>query len=152
MLDVETGEASPVRESEFVEGGATFSPDGNWIAYHSNESGEFHVYVIPWPDKGRRWQVSKQEAVYPSWTSNGDWIVFQHTIGQIMSAKVATGGGTFVVEELDVAFETATPQAGGAQWSVQADGSTFLTIPDSLSEADSGMKLTFGWPLELEGK
>ncbi len=150
VLDLEKGEASPVRESEFIDISATFSPDGKWVAYSSNESGEFQIYVVPWPDKGRRWQVSKEQSVYPFWTSDGREIVFVRSSGEIVRAKVATGGGTFVVESLDVVFETGGPQAGGAEWSVTADGSTFLVIPDTLAEADSGLKLTFGWPSELE--
>jgi Tol biopolymer transport system component len=152
VLDLESGKTTPARATEFIEGGATFSPDGNWIAYHSNESGEFQVYVMPWPDKGRRWQVSKEAGVYPAWTTNGREIAFVLITGQIVKARVATAGGTFAVAALNQLFETGSPTTGGAEWSVTPDGSTFLTIPDALSEADPGMKLTFNWPLELEGK
>jgi serine/threonine protein kinase/Tol biopolymer transport system component len=150
VLDLESGKASPVRESGFIDGGATFSPDGKWVAYHSNESGTFQVYVIPWPDRGRRWQVSKESGVYPFWTSNGREIAFVSGSGQITKAKVATSSGTFVVESVENLFETSGPTGGGAEWSVTADGSTFLTIPDTLSKSDPGMKLTFNWPEDLK--
>ena len=46
-------------ETEFMERNAALSPDGRWMAYQSNEAGEFEVYVRPFPDvNGGRWQVS----------------------------------------------------------------------------------------------
>jgi dipeptidyl aminopeptidase/acylaminoacyl peptidase len=152
VLDVESGEASPVRQTKFGEGGGKFSPDGKWIAYHSDESGEWHIYVMPWPDRGRRWQVSKSPAVYPTWTDGGRELMFHEIGGTILAARVSGEGGTFVVDEPAPRLEIGGPNAGGARWSVTPDASTYLTIPDSLTETDPGLKLTFGWVEELKGK
>jgi Tol biopolymer transport system component len=59
--------------SVFVEGGAlvtipVFSPDGRWVAYLSNESGTFEVYVRPFPGPGGRWQVSNAGGFWPTWS------------------------------------------------------------------------------------
>jgi eukaryotic-like serine/threonine-protein kinase len=152
VLDVESGKASPVRQTKFGEGGGKFSPDGKWIAYHSEESGEWHIYVMPWPDKGRRWQVSKSPAVYPTWTDGGRELLFHEISGRILAARVSGEGGTFVVDEPAPRLEIGSPNAGGARWSVAPDASMYLTIPDSLTETDPGLKLTFGWVEELKGK
>ena len=51
-------------ETDFTERNAALSPDGRWMAYQSNESGQFEVYVRPFPDvNGGRWQVSSMAAV-----------------------------------------------------------------------------------------
>ena len=49
--------------------GARFSPDGRWVAYHSDESEEFEIYVTPFPGPGRRWQVSTSSGAYPEWSA-----------------------------------------------------------------------------------
>ena len=48
------------------------SPDGKWVAYHSNESGEFQVYVRPFPDvHGGRQQISTSGGTRATWSRNG---------------------------------------------------------------------------------
>ena len=151
MLDLETKEASPVRQSRFGEFDAIFSPDGRWIAYTCIESGTNQVYVMPFPDKGRRWQVSTGDVggLFPSWTTSGE-IIFQTGPGDLMTAKVSTNSGTFGVEGVNKLFQTAPTEPGGAKWSCSPDGKTFLAIPNSLSKVDREMKLTFNWPVVLD--
>jgi serine/threonine-protein kinase len=52
-------------------GSATFSPDGRWIAYTSDESGRYEVYVRPYPGPGGPWQVSAEGGQQPRWARNG---------------------------------------------------------------------------------
>ena len=66
----------PVRETEFVELAPRFSPDGQWIAYSSNESGRREVYVRPFPGPGGKWQISTQGGVHPYWRRDGKEIFF----------------------------------------------------------------------------
>jgi len=148
VLNLESGEESPIRQSEFGEGNAEFSPDGQWIVYQSVESGRPEVYVMSFPDKGRRWQVSTEGGLFPTWTSHGEEIIFQSGtgFGQLMAASVSTASGTFVVTGLTRLFDVAPAEQGGMKWSVTPDGKTFLTIPRSLSRTDREMKLTFNRP------
>lgn len=54
------------------QGFPALSPDGSWLAYHSNESGQFEVYVRPFPNTSAgRTQVSIDGGLYPVWASNG---------------------------------------------------------------------------------
>ena len=57
--------------SPFIESEAAFSHDGRWLAYESNESGRFEVYVRPFPGPGGKWQVSTDGGEYPTWSRNG---------------------------------------------------------------------------------
>jgi serine/threonine-protein kinase len=53
-------------QSSFVDRHPAFSPDGRWLAYSSNESGVFQVYVRAFPDRGGKWQISTSGGLYPS--------------------------------------------------------------------------------------
>ena len=65
-------------ENEAFEGHTDVSPDGRWIAYASNESGQFEVYVRPFPnvDEGR-WQISRAGGVAPRWGPDSREVFFQ---------------------------------------------------------------------------
>ncbi len=54
-----------------------FSSDGRWLAYTSNESGKYEVYVRAFPDKGGKWQISNAGGAYPIWSSNGHELFFR---------------------------------------------------------------------------
>jgi eukaryotic-like serine/threonine-protein kinase len=55
------------------EGGGQFSPDGRWIAYASDESGQMQVYVRPFPGPDRKVPVSTQGGTQPLWSPKGNW-------------------------------------------------------------------------------
>src|SRR5262249_16210241 len=50
---------------------SSFSPDGKWLAYASNESGIYQVYVGAFPDTGGKWQISSDGGTYPMWSRSG---------------------------------------------------------------------------------
>jgi Tol biopolymer transport system component len=67
------GEQKPVPflHSGAIESGGVFSPDGRWLAYCSNESGRSEIYVVPYPKKDGKWQVSADGGIAPLWNRNG---------------------------------------------------------------------------------
>jgi hypothetical protein len=73
-----------------AESGAAFSPDGRWIAYHSDESGRPEVYVRPFPGPGGRTQVSTGGGSYPAWTWNGSKLVYVGADRMLHAAVVET--------------------------------------------------------------
>src|SRR5262249_3033411 len=71
-VDAGKAKTETVVQSTFVERNGEVSPDGRWLAYESNESSEYQVYVRPFPNvNGGRWQVSSKGGTRPKWTSNG---------------------------------------------------------------------------------
>jgi len=64
--------ARPVRATRATESKASFSPDGRWIAYQSNETGRFEVYAEPFPGPGERVQLSPDGGTDPLWARNGE--------------------------------------------------------------------------------
>jgi len=80
------------------------SPDGRWLAYMSNESGPYRVYVEPFPGGGARRQVSDDGGTYPAWSRNGHDIFFwqfdqHHTKNELMVAPYQALGDSFLAEK-----------------------------------------------------
>jgi Tol biopolymer transport system component len=76
----------------------SFSPDGRWLAYSSDESGTFQVYVRAFPDKGGKWQISNSGGTYPMWSRNGRELFFETLDNHIMTAAYTVKGDSFVAD------------------------------------------------------
>jgi Tol biopolymer transport system component len=70
------GAPAPFFTSETAERYPTFSPDGRWLAYVSNQTGEAEVYVRAYPGPGAATRVSTDGGLSPAWSRDGQWIYF----------------------------------------------------------------------------
>jgi serine/threonine-protein kinase len=77
----------------------SFSPDGRWMAYYSNESGTFQVYVRAFPDNGGKWQISNSGGWLPMWSRNGRELFFETLDRHIMVAAFSVKGDSFVADK-----------------------------------------------------
>jgi Tol biopolymer transport system component/tRNA A-37 threonylcarbamoyl transferase component Bud32 len=81
--------------------GAVFSPDEQWLAYHSNESGKNEVYVRAFPPpasgQGGKWQISNSGGENPMWSRKGRELLYRSG-DQMMAVKYAVKGDSFVPE------------------------------------------------------
>jgi serine/threonine-protein kinase len=66
----------PLINSSFDEGEPALSPDGHWLAYSSDESGQYEIYLQPFPDLSRKWQVSTKGGETPAWDSHGNELYY----------------------------------------------------------------------------
>jgi serine/threonine-protein kinase len=90
------GEPKPFVNSAFDERLPAFSPDGRWLAYVSNESGNYEVYVRPFPGPGGKWQVSTGGGNYPEWSNNGKEFFYRSLVdNKIMAVSYAAFGESF---------------------------------------------------------
>jgi len=143
-------EAKLFLQTEFLEGGAQLSPDGRWVAYYSNESGRFEVYIKPFPGPGRRWQVSTETGGYFYWASGGNEIVYQTTQdGSLLSVEITPQEGGLRVSRPELLFSIDAGEAGGARWAVTADGQRVLAIPLETTQSNNLLNLVVNWPEEL---
>jgi eukaryotic-like serine/threonine-protein kinase len=133
MVSVE-GDSDPVwlLESQFVEGNAELSPDGRWMAYESNESGDREIYVRPFPNVNEGLhQVSGEGGIQPVWSRDGRELFYLQP-GQpyrLMAAPVRTGT-TFDSGSPRALFDWTYPEPGpgGRTYDVSADGRRFLAL------------------------
>jgi serine/threonine-protein kinase len=139
----ENQEAEPFLTTPFNESDPSFSPNGRWLAYTSNESGRPEVYVRPFPLRGGKWQVSDGGGAYPRWSRDGDRLYYRTDAG-LMVASVDTSGETFRAGKaqplLDGSFQGGTAGLGlagnvFADYDVAPDGKRFVLFPGA---EDSG--------------
>jgi eukaryotic-like serine/threonine-protein kinase len=68
----------PLVSTSAFEGGAELSPDSRWLAYVSNESGPFEIYLRRFPDLDRQWQVSEGGGTQLRWSASGREIYYRN--------------------------------------------------------------------------
>ena len=111
---------------------ALFSPDGQWIAYHSNETGQFEIHIQPFPSGTRR-RVSTAGGVQARWRSDGKELFYVALDGALMAVPVRPLPGKKSVDVSPASPLFQTPLAGGViqpinrqQYTPAPDGSRFL--------------------------
>jgi serine/threonine protein kinase/Tol biopolymer transport system component len=118
---LQAGRPEPFLRTQFYQVDASFSPDGRWLAYQSNESGMNEIYVRAFPPpasgQGGQWQISNSGGTRAHWSRNGHELVYQ-SAGQLMAASYTTRGDTFVAEKPRVWIA----KLGGALWDLAPDG------------------------------
>lgn len=106
-----------------------FSPDGRWLAYQSNETGRYEVYVRPFLGRGDGWRISTGGGTFPTW-SRTKRELFYGLNGQIMVAAYAVEGDAFRAEK-PRPLPNARYAAGGParMFDLHPDGERFAVAP-----------------------
>jgi Tol biopolymer transport system component len=82
----------PLVQTRFAERNGEISPDGRWLAYDANDTGQFEIYVRPFPDVGRgHWQVSTGGGTRPLWSHSGQELFYLSPTGALMSEPRTVG-------------------------------------------------------------
>src|SRR5207253_8423098 len=83
----------PLLQTSYDERNGVISPDGQWLAYDSNSSGRFEIYVRPFPDTNAgQWQVSIVGGTRPVWARNGKELFYFSLDGALMRVPVEASG------------------------------------------------------------
>jgi len=156
----EGGKPFPFLRTEFSERKAQLSSDGHWIAYESDESGRFEIYVRPFsPDAGGgaanaggKWQISTDGGSDPRWRGDGKELYFLSPDRKAMAVEVAA----------DPAFRAGVPKAlfqapsaglqavGLRQWDVTSDGTRFLFTTPAAATAQAPFTVVLNWQAALK--
>jgi hypothetical protein len=119
----------PFVQSPFQERDGQFSPDGKWVAYQSNESGHFEIYLQPFPGPGERIQVSEGGGQQVRWGKRSKELFFIAADQRLMSVPVtfAANGAAALGRPVPL-FRTEFDSNFQArqQYVVAADGQRFL--------------------------
>ena len=128
-------------QTPFDERHPSFSPDGRWLAYASEESGVLQVYVREFPGRatGSRWLISNGGGGYPVWSRNGQELFFRAFDNKIMAAAYTVTGNSFVAVKPRVWSEKALANVGflGA-YDVGPDGKRIAALVSA--ETPDGQK------------
>ena len=128
----------PLLETDFDVTNAHLSSDGRWLAYQSNVSGVFEVYVRPFPDvDSGRWQISSGGGTYPLWGADGHELFFR-TFNGLMRVAIETEPTFLPGKPGDFIKSDAYYMNPFARsFDISPDGQRFLMIKeDAGSDAD----------------
>ncbi len=146
----------PLLNSQFEEREARFSPDGKWLAYGSDESGQPEVYVRPFTADGKlgddKKRVSTSGGFQAVWNPNGKEIFYLSADYHLMSVSVTAKGGTLQLGTPKVLFGARTMSHYGLshEYDVTPDGQKFLVgiaVGDARKPAPT---VILNWTAELK--
>jgi Tol biopolymer transport system component len=125
------GKPAPLLKTEFRERLGQFAPDGNYVAYASDESKRNDVYVQSFPGSSGKWMISPAGGSQPRWRRDGKELFFVALDGRMMSVPVKTDSG-FEPGAATALFEMPEFQqglfAGAFAYAVSGDGQRFLIL------------------------
>lgn len=139
----------PYLQTEFSEAGGQYSPDGKWVAYFSDESGNNEVYVRPILPTAGKLLVSPSGGSRPTWRRDGKEIFYLSATGELMAAKVKQSGSKLEIDTPTRLFKTHT-ESFLASYDVSADGQRFLVVSSSLQKQPSPITVVVNWNSALK--
>jgi serine/threonine protein kinase len=146
-------------QTPFQESSGQFSPDGRWIAYVSDESGRWEVYVRPFPGPGGKWQISTEGGTELAWNPKGRELFFRTgaqkekmMVVEYQTQPTFSAGKPRLL--LEGNYSTYTTNVTGAQYSVSPDGQRFLMTktPDQPQASLTQINVVLNWFEELKQK
>jgi Tol biopolymer transport system component len=134
---------------------AMFSPDGKWIAYASNESGQTEVYVRPYPKvEGRVSRVSHDGGTAPIWAPGGAALYYRNAKGMLMAAPVQLGPVATIGAGRALFLVSGKFRSSGntAAYDITPDGKRFVmtTPPDITDRTPAQIHVVVNWQEELK--
>jgi serine/threonine protein kinase len=139
----------PFLQTQFWERLGQFSPDGRWVAYASNESGRFEIYVAPFPGPGGKWQVSVAGGQQPRWRGDGSEVFYLAPGGTLMAAKASSQRESFQVGEVRPLFQAPVVR-GRFQYDVTGDGQQFLMNTTAEQVVSTPVTVVVNWIAKLK--
>jgi hypothetical protein len=128
-LDIASKTLRPLVQRPKQDFGGRLSPDGRWLAYFSDYSGRYQLYVTSFPDADQRWQVSQDGGHEAVWSRDGRELFFRN--GRKLLVAAVRPGKTFEWDPPRVLFEGDFYTGGGPgneHYDVTPDGKHFLML------------------------
>ena len=151
------GDRSPYLVGPGYITGADLSPDGRWMAYSSDESGQLEVYLQRYPDLGDKVTVSSGGGQDARWSPDGSELFYTNFAGDRMMVVEVETEPTLRVSRPELLFEGryAVPVGGGRNYDVSADGQRFVMISavtdgDPEAASDTSLILVENWFEEVK--
>jgi Tol biopolymer transport system component len=126
-----TRRVQPLVETPYAERNGVVSSDGRWLAYESNSSGQFEIYVAPFPNAStRQWLTSTGGGTRPLWAPSGQELFYVAPDGAIMAVRVDSRGDTWGAGRPAKVVEGPYVTGGGTArtYDVSTDGRRFLMV------------------------
>ena len=145
------GTPRPVLATPASESGGQLSPNGRWLAYHSNESGRLEVYVRPFPNvNDGKWTISTAGGQRPLWSSDGTEL-FYAADSAIMRVAVDTSSARFAAAPPELLF-TGPFDPSYTSYAVSKDGASFIMVEIDPNARPTQLNVVLNWAEEVKGK
>ena len=146
------GEPSPFLVSPFDERSPVFSPDGEWIAYVSDESGRDEVYLMRYPDAGIRVPVSTGGGQEPAWSGDGGELFYRNedqmlAVSRVTKPTLEIGQPTLLFEGR---YDRDEAASGNPNYDVTADGQRFVMVKGVEGSEHRQIQVVTNWFEELK--
>jgi len=137
----------------YLERAATISPDGQWLAFASDETNRFEIYVQPFPDRARKFQISSDGGTEPVWAKDGRRLFYRSgdkMMAVAMDVKSGTPSFDSPVTLFRGRFAVSDVSGGDAWYDVHPDGKRFLMLKNEETPYGSGnIVMSQNWKAEL---
>jgi len=144
--------ATPFLQTPFGEAQPQFSPDGRWIAYASDESGEYQIYVQSFPPGAGKYQVSRNGGTSPRWRRDGKELYYLVADSKLMAVRVKTGPKPEFSPPEALFTTRLTPQVNILRYDAAPDGRRFLlNTAGGDSTAESPITVVLSWQTAVKG-
>jgi eukaryotic-like serine/threonine-protein kinase len=146
------GDRTPYRFLELPtsrEEAPAISPDGRWLAYGSNLSGQYEVYLNGFPDPGRRRKISVDGGHSPVWSPDGRELFYRVDNG-LVGAALSTTNGVEVLSRTLLFEGTYSPWPYHAEYDVAPDGRHFITVRRGEVVEDGQLVTVLNWSMEIQ--
>jgi Tol biopolymer transport system component len=154
VLNLADRKARPFLNTSYEETAPRFSPDGNWLAYSSDETGRREIYVQAYPGPGGKWQISTDGGQEPVWNPRGGEL-FYRSGNKVMAVDIETESG-FSAGNRRMLFEGGylPTTASFPYYDVSPDGERFLMLKpvESQASAPTEINIVLNWFEELKQK
>ncbi len=128
--------------------GYRISPDGRWVAYVSDESGQIEVYLTSFPEGKGKWRVSANSGAYAAWSGNSRELFYKDIVDDVFVCPVTPKGSELEVGTPQHLFHAASPGIG-IPLDVSSDGKRLL-VNHSEEATQAPLQLVTNWPAELK--
>ncbi len=129
--------------ADFSADNPRFSPDGRWVAYQSDETGVYEVYVTSFPGPGGKKQISRAGGVAPRWSRDGKELLYAAGDGYLTAAQVQSKGNMLEVTKVEALF--ATQLTNASSYDVSPDGRRFLLLTRPDEENSEPLTVVQNW-------
>ena len=149
MLPME-GEHKPYAylQGQFLEFHPTFSPDGKWLAYTSNESGRGEVYVQRFPGPGEKVQVSTDGGAFPTWSRDGRRLIYESS-DTLWAVDVENSPG-FRLGKSHLMYQGQIwNEAAGPNYALSPDGKRLVVVERGKDATETDVNVVLNWHEEL---
>ncbi|TDI12091.1 MAG: serine/threonine-protein kinase, partial [Acidobacteria bacterium] len=147
VFSEEDGEFTVLLETPAAESDPALSPNGRWLAYASEQSGRFEIFVQAFPEGGGKWQVSTSGGFYPRWSPDGKELFYRWQ-SSLYSVVIDDSAGSFRANRPELVFDDLSAVS---TFDYDLDSDRFLMVENVGNDsAPVGVTVMVNWLDDLE--